>query len=231
MKLIISACISICVLALGLQTEAAEFHFDHEAILNMTGAHGLLSNLTELDKQKSINPDWIHKIQIGDGQKYDENGELTCIAFGKELMAMALPAFNECMKEMQLSIGKLRKKFMDVLPCMKKCVGIKMGFLLEDGTFNVAHTKKVFDEIVPKRFQKYVHRIWDSCYVFVEAIKPNDETCGSYKPLIKCFLQGFYEAADEILDMCPDIPDLLKRALKAGIQATKKRHNSAENSS
>ncbi|CAG7728881.1 unnamed protein product [Allacma fusca] len=181
---------------------------------------GVDTNINNWMKKDSIDPKLVETFKFGDGVKEtDENGELTCIHFLKKMAVKGLPAFNECMKEMQLTIGKLKKKLKDVLPCIVKCIGKKLNILKEDGLFNFDYAKNLLNDNVPKRFMEFIWKIWDACLDYVKKLKPNDPTCKTYRPIIKCAVDAAFKVAAEAMKLCPDIPDVFKNTAKSYVKS------------
>ena len=51
-------------------------------------------------------------------KEYLDNGEAGCIHVLRKLAFKGVPAFNTCLKDFQLTVGKLRKRAKEVLPVL-----------------------------------------------------------------------------------------------------------------
>ncbi|CAG7661865.1 unnamed protein product [Allacma fusca] len=179
-------------------------------------------NIHDWMQNTSIDPKLIENIKL-EGNETDENGDLHCMHFLRKMAIKGLPAFNECMKEMQLTLGKLKKEFKDVVPCMAKCMGIKLNILHENGLFNYEYAKDLLSDNVPKRFMQIAWKIWDTCVDLVNQLKPNDPDCKTYRPVIKCTVDAGFKVAEEVIELCSDIPDVFKKTFKRMIKNKNKR--------
>ncbi|XP_021943504.1 uncharacterized protein LOC110842098 [Folsomia candida] len=115
-----------------------------------------------------------------------QSEEKACKTAVSDMLKYQMQSITKCTKE----LGFKGKEKTEKMNCIMKCVLIASGAIKPDGKVEIESALGFVLEYIPVEFLEKALKGSMKCQRFMDSLDPNEPTCKSYEPLVKC-LTGF----------------------------------------
>jgi len=121
------------------------------------------------------------------------SADKACKDLVKTILHKQLKSYSDCKKSLSFTSeeDKLSK-----INCILKCAMTKEQVLTADGYVDEASALAFVEREIPKDLQPKALELMTKCMSFTDSVNPEEPSCQSYNPLIKCAMGVLFKVCD-----------------------------------